>query len=146
VGLRVIARAPGLLEDGELDVVDVGERPAHLGREPWTRRQGSEVDGSAREAWVDDGTPPGQHGDRTNHRHVDVESPSEESGQRDRVLQQGTSHLRLPRLDHPGAVLGVRHEGELVEVPVLDWHARGRGGGESGDDRVRQGGESEGAA
>jgi hypothetical protein len=147
VGVGVVARQPGLLEDRGVGVVQGGDRPPQLGGDAGPRRQLGEVEVLARQVRVHGGTAAlGERHETPWRRHGEGQATSEQREQRDGPVHLGARDVGAGRPHHPGAVLGIPDEGDVEGLvrgarQRLDAHRV-----EPGDRRARERGEEGGAA
>ncbi len=147
VGVGVVGRQPGLLEERGVGVVQRADRAAELGREPRAVGQRGEVEGVPRQVGVDRRAAAAVQGHEPARRgHGEGQPAREQPEQRDGAVHLGARDLAAGDPHDPAAVLLVLDEGDVEGLPgeggeCLDAHrVQTRDGG------TGQGGELCGAA
>ncbi len=145
VGLRLVDRHSGLLEDASVEVVQLGEGAPQTGGERGARGDRGQLDPTAGEVGADGAAAPfGQRDPALDGRDGHGQATAQQGQQRGRLLEAGGGRGRARAADDPAAVLVVLDEGDVVGT-------RGSGpddpldGGrvEAGHGSAGQGGESQ---
>ena len=118
VGVGVVRRQAGLLEQLQVDVVQCRDGAADLGGQPRPRRQVGQLQRAPGQVGVDRSPATLLERDEPlGGRHREGEPPGQEPEQGHRDVHPGPGSAGQRRAHHPPAVLGVLDEGQLELLP-----------------------------
>ena len=147
VGVGVVRRQAGLVEQLPVDVVQGGDAAADLGGQPRTRRQVGQLQRTPGQVGVDRSPATLLERDEPlGGGHREGQPPGQEPEQGHRDVHPGSGCARHRRAHHPPAVLGVLDEGQLELLPGVGLDRLDGRRVQSGNGRAGQGGEGKSTA